>query len=130
MLSMSPLIETVLWGLGVAIIILIGVGFYLLWQIALVAIGYKAKILCSGVFVSKRDSTPVKNEDLLVDNLSLLKYISSKIDYQEQSVTASFLGFIKRKAIFRSQLGCTLLSDRSQEQFYQQHNLANWLLFV
>ncbi|MBW4617022.1 MAG: beta-lactamase family protein [Desmonostoc vinosum HA7617-LM4] len=119
---METLIKPLFWELSIAAIAIVVLifGFYLFRQYAIVAIAYKAKILCSGVFVSQRDAISVQNQDLLVDDLALLKYISAEINYQEQSVTTSVFGLIKRKAIFRPGLGCTLVNNFPQEKLLEQ----------
>ena len=99
----------------VTILVLSFVGQYL-WRLALIATAYKAKVLCSGVFVSKRDPQSILNSDLLADDLSIFRHSNTAIDYKSQSVTASFVGLAQRKAIYRPGLGCTLVIDTSEKQ--------------
>lgn len=107
--------------LGVVAVLVLVVAGYFFWQIALIGTAYKAKILCSGVFVSDRSPEAIVSEDLVVDDLSALKYINSNIDYEMRSVVASLLGLARRTAIYRPRLGCTLVIDSSGETIQSQY---------
>jgi len=67
--------------------------------------GYPAKYLCSAVFVSNRVQADVEALDL---HFSFIKYTKNKVNYQDSSVTSSFL-WGKSKAIYRKGFGSTLL---------------------
>lgn len=86
-------------------------GLWLSWPMLEVVAAYKAKILCSGVFVSGRDPQKVAEEDLSVDNLAGLRFFPHAVDLTNQEVTVSVPGIISRRAVFRPGLGCTLLID-------------------
>ena len=79
-------------------------------QIVQIGLAYKAKFVCSGVFVSKRDTNAVL-ADLQVDDLSILKYIGVSMDTSTRTVTTSALGFVRRRATYRDGIGCALLLD-------------------
>ncbi|MGA1789909.1 MAG: serine hydrolase domain-containing protein [bacterium] len=104
------------------LIVLVSFGVYYLQRMALIGTAYKAKLLCSGVFISGRTPDSLSNRDLLVDDLSVLRLIHADVDYNERSVTASLFGLCKRKAIFREGLGSTLVIDSSEDQIRQQKN--------
>ncbi len=87
---------------------------YYIFKQAPIGAGMKAKVLSSGVFVSKRDPQSVINEDLSFHPLFGL--IKTKIDYEKKSVTATMLGLFKKRAIYREGLGCILLSGISEEE--------------
>jgi CubicO group peptidase (beta-lactamase class C family) len=72
--------------------------------------GFKASILCAGVFVSGRDPKTVEAEDIGFH--PLFKLIKAKIDRGEKSVTTSLfgIGLFKRKAVVVEGLGAVLLS--------------------
>ncbi len=74
-----------------------------------VGTGHKAKVLCSGVFVSKRAPAAVL-ADLQADDLSVLQYIDASIDTVAQAVTTRMLG-VERRAVYRQGLGCALQLD-------------------
>jgi hypothetical protein len=75
-----------------------------------IGVAYKAKIVCSGIFVSERDPRAVV-ADLEIDDLSILRHIGVAADTSSRTVTASALGLLRRRAVYRDGLGCTLLLD-------------------
>jgi CubicO group peptidase (beta-lactamase class C family) len=78
-------------------------------QALTIGVGYKAKMLCSGVFVSGRQPDAVLAE-IEADDLAILRFIDSSIDRSGQATTTSALG-VSRRARFRPGLGCTVLLD-------------------
>jgi CubicO group peptidase (beta-lactamase class C family) len=70
--------------------------------------GYQAKILCSAVFVSKRDPETVLREDIAIH--PLLSVIRSRIDEDKKDVVSSTLGLFKARAVYLDKLGAVLLS--------------------
>jgi len=94
------------------VICLIG---YILWRFERVAAGFKAKILCSGLFVSQRNLDQILNEELDNRRSPVLRTVAVHVDFTRQSVTARGLGLIQRTAIFRPGLGSTLLRDQSAD---------------
>lgn len=74
-----------------------------------VAVGHKAKTLCSGVFVSHLAPAAIL-ADLESGDLTALKHVHARIDDAAKSVTADFLG-VRREAVHREGLGCTLVLD-------------------
>jgi hypothetical protein len=87
---------------------LAGAGAYHLWQVLQIGTAYTAKVLCSGVFLAHRDPEAIRREDLAVDDLAPLRHVHAEIDREAGRVTASFLGLVRRQAVFRPGLGCTL----------------------
>jgi CubicO group peptidase (beta-lactamase class C family) len=104
--------------LGIAVLILaaaiafVFIYFDLTTQLRIGA-GWKAQILCSGIFVSGRDAAVLLREDVPVH--PLLKFISAKIDYDKKEVRTSFLGLVKNRAIYHPRLGSVLLSGASED---------------
>jgi CubicO group peptidase (beta-lactamase class C family) len=80
-------------------------GVYYINSLLPIITGYPAKYLCSAVFVSGREQAEVEAMDL---HFSFIKYTTSKVDFQDSSVTSSFL-WEKSKAIYRKGFGATLL---------------------
>lgn len=72
-----------------------------------VAVAYKAEMLCSGVFVAGRQPADVIPE-LELDDLKPLRFIRTRVDANEGTVTASALGLVRRTAISRGSTGCAL----------------------
>ncbi len=75
----------------------------LLLRVAWLAAGYKAKVLCSGVFISHRQPDSLLNQELSDD--IRIKPIKVELDRQEQTVTSSLWGIPLRQAVFRPELG-------------------------
>ncbi|MBI1781222.1 MAG: serine hydrolase [Sphingobacteriales bacterium] len=85
--------------------------------------GYGAKNMASAIYLQHRNPNDVIKEDLADFPKSLGRY---EFNQQDSSVTASVWGFAKRKAIYRSGLGATLINDFTEEQVRaQQFNLPS-----
>lgn len=103
---------TVLWLCGLVVACF---PIYVLWRVGRVAAGFKAKILCSGVFVSQRDPDRILSEDLDGRRFPVLRTVAVDIDFGRGFVTARALGLIRRTAIFRPGLGCSLLDSSAAD---------------
>ena len=68
--------------------ILLSYAVYYGWQLIAIGAAYKAKILCSSVFISKRSPQDIMREDLE----GIVSMIDADIDFETKSVTASFPG--------------------------------------
>lgn len=112
--------------------------FYYTSRLAAVATAYKAKILCSGVFVSKRDPQSVLDTDLSTDDRAVLGFVNTQVDHNSHRVTADLLGFAKRTAVFREGRGCAVVygdakplttqtTGSSRDQLRQQATLVDGL---
>jgi CubicO group peptidase (beta-lactamase class C family) len=101
--------------IGLVAIASIAVASYYALRLVSIGAAYKAKTLCSGVFVANREPASVLNTDLAADDLSVLRHIDTKVDYTLKQVTADFFGIIKRKAMYRPGLGCSLTYDSDRE---------------
>ena len=73
-----------------------------------IAVAYKARMLCSGVFLTDRRPQDVLAE-LEIDDLAPLRFIRTRVDPSEGVVRASALGFIRREATTRGATGCALV---------------------
>lgn len=81
-----------------------------------VAAAYKAKILCSAVFVSQRDPAAVQNQEL--------KFFPfpTRVDYENKAVTVTAgLGMPDLQAVYREGLGCTVGMDFTIEHIMAQN---------
>ena len=108
--------KLILGALAAGAIMLLAYGGYYFWHIAHVAAAYKAKILCSSVFISKREPATVLREDL--ENF---QQIGAEVVFEQQHVNASaLLGLVRQRAIFRDGLGCTLVIGVSEDQLRGQ----------
>lgn len=88
--------------------------------------GFSAKSVCSCTFEDHRKQTIIETEDNHIDPVYLAKNV---INYQEKSVTSTFFGLKKRKAIYRKGIGCVLLSEDNNltnlGTFYPRRNFIN-----
>lgn len=96
-----------------AVLILIGIsfGFYYLYVRLPIVNGYAAKNLCSCIFVAGREQADVEAHDL---DFSLVKYASNHIDYDNQSVSSSFLGMRTQTAYYNEKTGCSLVNGEAR----------------
>lgn len=95
--------------IGIGLVCALGAVAWFVVPVLSVGVGHKARVLCSGVFVSKRTPAAVL-ADLHVDDLSVLQYVHASIDTVAHTVTARALG-IERRAVYREGLGCALALD-------------------
>jgi len=79
-----------------------------------IGVGFKAQILCSGVFVSGRNAEDVITEDLSFH--PLFKHIKWDIDYEKKGVATSLLGIFKNKSVYHEDLGAILLSGAEERE--------------
>jgi CubicO group peptidase (beta-lactamase class C family) len=106
--------------IGIGLTCALGASAWFLAPVLSVGVGHKARVLCSGVFVSKRTPAAVL-ADLQVDDLSVLKYVNSSIDIAAHTVTARALG-VERRAVYREGLGCALeLGNLTQPGLLESH---------
>ncbi len=92
----------------ISILVLAGVGLRHVWELLSIGAAYKAKVLCSGVFVSQRNAAEVLEGDLAVEDLAILRFIDANLDRTTRSASVNFLGLIRKTAVYRPGLGCTL----------------------
>jgi CubicO group peptidase (beta-lactamase class C family) len=76
-------------------------------RVAALGTAYKAKMLCSEVFVAGRDTDAVL-ADLVVDDLAALRSIDVSIDTRSKMTTASLYGLAESKVRYRHGFGCAL----------------------
>ena len=96
--------------LGVVGILFFAYACYYGWQVLIIGAAYKAKILCSSVFLSKRNPEDVLREDLE----GIFQIFHATIDHSARSVSVSFPLIPTQYALFREGLGCTLLKRASK----------------
>jgi CubicO group peptidase (beta-lactamase class C family) len=82
------------------------------WTYFPILTSYAAKATCSAVFVSGRAPADIQKQDFYFP-FNLAK---ARVDFRDSSVTASIFGLARRKAIYRSGLGATLLNGVTEEQ--------------
>ncbi|MFA6003828.1 MAG: serine hydrolase [Elusimicrobiota bacterium] len=99
------------WGIVTAAAAGLGLGFIRLLRIAAIGSAYKAKAICSAIFVSGRDLGSVLAEDVSADSYRVMRLFRTRVDPGRRTVTASFLGLRPRTAVYRAGLGATLVGD-------------------
>ncbi|MGD8643954.1 MAG: serine hydrolase [Chromatiales bacterium] len=90
---------------------LLGYAIYYAAGVLALGAGYGAKVMCSAVFVSGLAPERVRSEELS----GLLRLIDTEIDLGQAAVEARFQGLLRRRAIYRPGLGCTLVHNRAME---------------
>ncbi|MFM8332206.1 MAG: serine hydrolase domain-containing protein [Candidatus Methylumidiphilus sp.] len=98
-----------------ALCALLAAGLHFGWNLAATGVAYKAKALCSGVFVSGRSPQSVLAGDLEVEDLAPLRAIATQVDAENRQVSASFFGLIRRQAVYQPGFGCTLAFGASSK---------------
>src|SRR4026208_615136 len=73
-----------------------------------IAVAFKARMLCSGVFVADRAAGDVLRE-LEDDDPAPPRHIRTAVDYSDARVSASALGVVRRTAALRRAGGCALV---------------------
>ena len=71
--------------------------------------GYSAKNMASSVFVANRT---LEFTDINDNNFSPINLASDKVNLEEKSASASAIGLLTRKAIYREGLGSVLILDK------------------
>ena len=69
---------------------------------------YKAKWVCSEVFVAGRTPQAVRSSDFNDGDLARIKEFKTEIDESNGTVTVSYFGLAKRTAVFRPDIGASL----------------------
>jgi CubicO group peptidase (beta-lactamase class C family) len=101
----------------ITLVAIVGYGAYYLSQALPIIGGYGAKNLCSCVFIAERDPQQVIAQEL---GGSLVNLGTYKVHFEDSSATGSVFGLAERKAIYRKGLGCTLVSEISEEELRSQ----------
>jgi CubicO group peptidase (beta-lactamase class C family) len=110
-------VKKILKALLLILIIGLAYGTWYAWRAFPVISGYGAKNLASAVFLQHRKPEDVIKEDLGSFPLSIGTYT---VNLEDSSVTGSVWGFAKKKAIYRTGAGCTLINDFTEEEIRKQ----------
>jgi CubicO group peptidase (beta-lactamase class C family) len=115
---MKKILKNLLWLILIALII---AGAIYAWPRLPIITAFAAKDMCSCVFVADRNPESVTGQDLSFFPISIA---TTRINWDDKSVTASILGLVKRKAVYREGLGCTIVIDFPEEKIKQQSRPA------
>jgi len=94
---------------AVVLVIMLSIGLDYVYRLVVTGVSYKAKVLCSDIFISHRSVDSILNEDLAAEDLAAMRFIRSDVNWANQQVLASFLGIIGQKAVYRPESGCSLV---------------------
>ena len=83
-------------------------GIHRFLRIAGVGAAYKAKALCSALFVTGLDLDPERADEVSADAYRIMRLFRAHVDRGRKTVTASFFGLRARSAVFRPGLGASL----------------------
>jgi CubicO group peptidase (beta-lactamase class C family) len=111
------LYRIILRSLCALLILVLAIGVWYAWRAFPIISGFGVKNMASAVFLQHRNPADVLKEELAFFPVSLGTYTINKND---SSVTGSVWGFAKRKAIYRTGLGCTLVNDFTETEIRQQ----------
>lgn len=102
--------------LGLLILIL-GYGIGYVWQALPIISGFGAKDICTCVFLNGRTA-----EDVIANELGngLQSMGTFEVNAADSSVTGTMFGLARRKAVYRKGLGCTQVSEISEEELRAQ----------
>jgi CubicO group peptidase (beta-lactamase class C family) len=107
----------------VGLIVFATAGVYVA-RVASILAAYKAKMLCSEVFVAGRDPQVVERE-LEVDDLEPLRFISTSVDRSARRVTSSVAGMLEQEAVYRGSLGCAVRFEPDTTRTIAAHPAAS-----
>lgn len=100
------------------LLVVLAYGIWYAWRAFPIISGYGAKNMASAVYLQHRNPEDVLKEELNFFPVSKGTFI---VNREDSSVTGSVWGFAKRKAIYRSGVGCTLVNDYSEAEIRDQH---------
>lgn len=99
------------------LVLVLTAGIRYTWSALPIISAYSAKNMCSCVMLSGRQPDDVRADELGSFPLSLG---AVEVNYTDSSATGSVFGLAERKAIFRKGLGCTLVSEITEEELRSQ----------
>ena len=102
--------KKILWWTTAILLAVVAYAAFYINSLLPIITGYPAKYLCSAVFISNRAQAEVEALDL---HFSFIKYTKNEVNFQDSSVTSSFL-WGTSKAIYRNGFGSTLLRDTDE----------------
>ncbi|MER9230969.1 beta-lactamase family protein [Mesorhizobium sp. M0622] len=112
---MQILLKFVKWLLGLAVLAAATLAGWLYFappELIRVGSGYSAKIVCSNVFIARRDADDVLAVDVQAPGHPLLKLMRVSVDKEKGTVSAGLFGVLgKSVAVVRDGLGCASVPD-------------------
>jgi CubicO group peptidase (beta-lactamase class C family) len=104
---------------GIVFALILGIlyGLNYAWKALPIISGYGAKNMCSCVFIAGREAESVIDNELSSTMLSLGSF---NVNLSDSSVSGNVFGLAEKKAIYRKGLGCTLISEISEDEVRSQ----------
>jgi CubicO group peptidase (beta-lactamase class C family) len=107
---LKRIFRIVAWALLVAAIAVAGWLYFIPPNLLRVGSGYAAKIVCSNVFIARRDPDQVLAEDVQAPGHPLLRLMRVEVDRDAKHVGAALFGSVApSEAVYREGTGCTVL---------------------
>ena len=103
----------------IGLCLLVG-GGYALPKAIRIGAGHYVKMMCSGLFLSKRGVKALVDKEIAADLNGWLEEYVPVIDRARGAVEASLFGMGTTRAIYREGLGCTVLSGASEDAVRRQ----------
>lgn len=128
----NKLVSRLIIATGVVLVVAAGGALFLIGrppELLRVGASYGAKIVCSNVFIAHRDPQAVLADDVQAPGHPLLKYLRVRVDQQNKTVHADFLGIVgKGLAVYRPGTGCAAVpdGDLAQANQYQYTPMRIW----
>jgi CubicO group peptidase (beta-lactamase class C family) len=96
-------------------------------RVVAVAAAYKAKVLCSALFVSGLDLEPDTADEVNADAYWPMRYFKARTDPEKKSVSVSLMGLSTKTATAGPRTGATLETDvKPWDATWDQINPASW----
>ena len=117
---MNSLLKKLLVAIGVVLVVALIAVLYVLDDMMPIGTGHTAKYVCSKVFLGDQDPDKVFEIEVKPYHV-LFEPVSSKVNYEKQTVTSKALGFwAATTAVYRPGVGCTLTTGTSRKALLEQ----------
>jgi CubicO group peptidase (beta-lactamase class C family) len=113
-----PLRKIILRTIYTLLLLALTIGIRYAWRAMPIISGFGAKIMASSVYLQHRNPDDVLKQELAFFPITLGSFT---VNREDSSVTGSVWGLAKRKAIYRTGIGCTLVNEYSEDSIRHQH---------
>jgi len=113
-----PLRKIILRSIYTLLLLALSIGIRYAWRAMPIISGFGAKNMASAVYLQHRNPDEVLKQELGFFPMSVGSFT---VNREDSSVTGSVWGLAKRKAIYRTGVGCTLVNGYSEDAIRRQH---------